>query len=229
MNDDDEDIATPRPNRDDHGAPRSRAELDGMIETLWSQVPAQQAVIELLQKKIAALEDDQGDKGKLASWLTFPPPPAAEDKEHRGESSLFTIGYFVHYYNAVYVGKPGTRAIPIPDCWLEHPALIAELATLTYTWRAAHIGKNANPRDAQYWHDRWRIGFAERLAAEWVHPHCLNDGHKSVGAAPLLDRFAVSQEENSTADNSARTGEGATTQRVGKDGTSAAEHARAVD
>ncbi|WP_158889012.1 hypothetical protein [Amycolatopsis anabasis] len=200
MSDDDE-ISIPASGSEPEEAPtgRSRAELDGMIETLWNRVQAQQAQIDRLQKKITALEDDQEDNPRLARWLPFPPPPAAEDKQYRGESPLFTIGHFVQYYNAVYVGKPGTRAVAIPDCWLEHPALIAELATLTYTWRAAHIGKSASARDAQYWHDRWRVGFAERLATEWVHPHCLTDGHKVAGATPLIDRYTLEQQERAQA------------------------------
>ncbi|MCU1685158.1 MAG: hypothetical protein JWQ81_5897 [Amycolatopsis sp.] len=50
--------------------------------------------------------------------------------------------------------RSGTRAVAIPDCWLSHPGLLTELATLTYTWREAHIGKDATVKDAQYWHDR---------------------------------------------------------------------------
>ena len=32
-------------------------------------------------------------------------PPAAEDKQHRDQTPVFTVTNFVQYYNAVYVGK----------------------------------------------------------------------------------------------------------------------------
>ncbi|MEU6643103.1 hypothetical protein ABZ863_11185 [Saccharomonospora sp. NPDC046836] len=192
---DDEDIPVPAPSEDPAGPPqrRTRDELDAMVETLWTQMQSQQAHIDRLQQRITALEDDQDHNPRLARWLPFAAPPAAEDKQHRDETPLFTIAHFVRYYNETYVGKPGSRAVAIPDCWLNHPALLAELATLTYTWRAAHIGKNASPRDAQYWHDRWRAGFAERLTTEWTHPHCLTDGHKPAGAPSRPDRFTNEQ------------------------------------
>ena len=123
------------------------------------------------------------------------PTDAAEDKQHRGETPLFTVAHFVQYYNDTYVGNPGTRAVAIPDCWLDHPGLVAELATLTYTWREAHLGKNATARDAQYWHDHWRPGFAERMATEWVHQRCRSDGHKTAGAPARPDRFTLEHRE----------------------------------
>lgn len=182
---DDEDI--PLPARPRH---RTREELDAMTENLWNRMQALQAHVDRMHTKLVALEDDEEEPPGIARWLPFAPPPAAEDKRHRGETPLFTIAHFVEYYNATYVGNPGTRAIPIPDCWLTHPGLLAELATLTYTWRAAHLGKTANVRDAQYWHDRWRVGFAERLATEWVHHTCHADGHKEVGSPMRQDRFS---------------------------------------
>jgi hypothetical protein len=197
----DDDITTPEPERpqlpDDAKHPeqrqpaRSRAELDAMTEELWERMQAQQSEIEQLQGKIAELESDAEDKPRLAPWLPFPAPPAAEDKQHRDQTPVFTVTNFVQYYNAVYVGKGGTRAVAIPDCWPNHPGLVAELATLAYTWRAAHVGKGAKASDAQYWHDRWRAGFAERMITEWTHQQCLTEGHKAVGAAPLTDRFTL--------------------------------------
>jgi hypothetical protein len=124
---------------------RTHAELDDLVETLVVHVKAQQAYVEVLQQKVAALEaEDEETTSGLAPWLTFPPPPAGEDKRNRGESPLFAIAHFVQYYNETYVGKPGTRAVAIPDCWLDHPGLLAELATLTYTWRDAHLGKKGH-------------------------------------------------------------------------------------
>ncbi|WP_157183338.1 hypothetical protein [Sciscionella marina] len=162
-----------------------------MTEAMWQHLQTHAVQLEQLTKKLTALEaDEETNTARMARWLPYPPPPAAEDKQHRRETPLFTIACFVQYYNATYTGRPGSRAIAIPDCWLSHPGLVAELATLTYTWRAAHLGRGATPRDAQYWHDRWRVGFAERLATEWVHAHCLADEHKPAGAPARADRFS---------------------------------------
>ena len=194
----DDDIPIPDPGdaddtRDEEDVPiRSAAEIVAMVERLWSQAQAHRGLLEQLHERVSQLEVEQEDEPqRLARWLAFPAPPAAEDPEHSGETPLFTIAHFVHYYNDTYVGRSGTRAVAIPDCWLDHPGLLAELATLTYTWRAAHIGKHANIRDAQYWHDRWRPGFAERLATEWTHTHCLTDIHKPVGAPSRKDRYTL--------------------------------------
>ncbi|QYN18920.1 hypothetical protein [Amycolatopsis sp. DSM 110486] len=197
MNADDHEIPIPEESDssdldDDSGIRRSRAELDAMIERLWSAAQAHRGLLEQLHERVAQIEArEDADTEHLARWLAFPAPPAAEDLECEGETPLFTIAHFVAYYNEVYVGRPGSRAVAIPDCWLDHPGLLAEIATLTYTWRAAHLGKRANPRDAQHWHDRWRPAFAERLVSEWTHPHCLTDTHKPVGAASLPDRYTL--------------------------------------
>lgn len=206
----DDDITTPEPDGPDEATQseqqqpvRSRDELDAMTEELWARVQAQQSQIEQLQEKIAELENDAEEKPRLAPWLPFPAPPAAEDTQHREQKPVFTVANFVHYYNAVYVGKGGTRAVAIPDCWPQHPGLVAELATLAYTWRAAHVGKGAKPSDAQYWHDRWRAGFAERMITEWTHQQCLTEAHKPVGATPLTDRFTLEAHDVSDANKPA--------------------------
>ncbi|GLY43019.1 hypothetical protein Amsp01_090420 [Amycolatopsis sp. NBRC 101858] len=198
----DDDISTPEPERsveaiqpERQQPARSRAELDAITEELWSRMQAQQSEIEQLQEKLAELENDAEDKPRLAPWLPFPAPLAAEDTQQREQTPVFTVTNFVQYYNAVYVGKSGTRAVAIPDCWPQHPGLVAELATLAYTWRAAHVGKGAEASDAQYWHDRWRTGFTERLVTEWTHQHCLTGNHKAVGATPAVDRFTVDRSE----------------------------------
>jgi hypothetical protein len=180
---------------------QSREEVDGRFEVIWGRLRAQTDQIEQLRARIGELEADaESAKTSLAPWLTYEPPPAAEDAAHRGQTPLFTIAHFVHYYNETYVGKPGTRAVAIPDCWLSHPGLLAELATLTYTWRDAHIGKHATVKEAQYWHDRWRPGFAERLITEWTHSHCLTEVHKPVGAAARIDRYTPEQQDGETHD-----------------------------
>ncbi|MEA5366248.1 hypothetical protein VA596_42430 [Amycolatopsis sp., V23-08] len=201
----DDDITTPEPERPndrttqpEQQPARSRAELDAMTEELWDRVQSQQSEIEQLNGKIAELESDAQNKPRMAPWLPFSAPPAAEDKQHREQTPVFTVTNFVQYYNAVYVGKGGTRAVAIPDCWPKHPGLVAELATLTYTWRAAHLGKGAKASDAQYWHDRWRAGFAERMITEWTHQQCLTEVHKAVGAMPLADRFTLEESYAST-------------------------------
>ncbi len=179
--------------------PRSLDELNEAVAGLETVAKVLQRQIEQLTEKIAELTDEPETDPRLARWLTFRPPEAAEDKLHRGETPLFTLAHFVQYYNDTYVGNPGTRAIAIPDCWLEHPGLVAELATLAYTWREAHLGKKATARDAQYWHDHWRPGFAERMATEWVHQRCRSDGHKTAGAPARLDRFILEHREREAA------------------------------
>jgi hypothetical protein len=175
--------------------PRSLGELNEAVAGLETVAKVLQRQIEQLAGKLAELTDEPEADPRLARWLTFRPPEAAEAKEHRGETPLFTIAHFVQYYNGTYVGNPGTRAIAIPDCWLEHPGLVAELATLTYTWREAHLGKKATARDAQYWHDHWRPGFAERMVTEWVHQRCRSDGHRTAGAPARPDRFTLDYRE----------------------------------
>jgi hypothetical protein len=188
---DNEDIPTRPPERG-----RSRTELDAMTEAMWQEITHLRAQVARLQKTLAKLVSANDSDSVLPPWLPFPPPRAAEDPDHRAETPLFTLAHFVRYYNETYVGRAGSRAIAIPDCWLDHPALVAEIATLTYTWRAAHLGTNANIKDAQHWHHQWRPGFAERLAAEWVHAQCLTDTHKPTGAEPRPDRFFAARRKS---------------------------------
>ncbi|WIX85801.1 hypothetical protein [Amycolatopsis sp. DG1A-15b] len=190
----DDDIAE-RPDDQDRPEPRSLDELDEVVAGLETLAKALGRQIEQVSEELAELTEEPETDPRLARWLMFLPPAAAEDTEHRGETPLFTIAHFVQYYNETYVGNPGTRAVAIPDCWLDHPGLVAELATLAYTWREAHLGKNATARDAQYWHDHWRAGFAERMATEWVHQRCRSDGHKTAGAPARPDRFTLEHRE----------------------------------
>ncbi|WP_370964956.1 hypothetical protein [Amycolatopsis sp. cg9] len=175
--------------------PRSLDELDEVVAGLETVAKVLGQQLEQVSEKLAELTDEPGSDPRLARWLMYLPPDAAEDKEHRGETPLFTVAHFVQFYNETYVGNPGTRAVAIPDCWLDHPGLVAELATLTYTWREAHLGKKATARDAQYWHDHWRPGFAERMATEWVHQRCRSDGHKTAGVPARPDRFTLEHRE----------------------------------
>ncbi|MEV6644306.1 hypothetical protein [Amycolatopsis sp. NPDC051371] len=190
----DDDIAE-RPDDQDRPEPRSLDELDEVVGGLETLAQALGRQIEQVAEKLAELTDEPESDPRLARWLMFLPPSAAEDMQHRGETPLFTIAHFVQYYNETYVGNPGTRAVAIPDCWLDHPGLVAEIATLAYTWREAHLGKKATARDAQYWHDHWRPGFAERMATAWVHQRCRSDGHKTAGAPARPDRFTLEHRE----------------------------------
>lgn len=137
--------------------------------------------------------DDELDpdlrRNRPAPWVVFE-PPGRTDPETGASDPLVGIALFVEYYNATYVGLPGSRAVPIPGCWLSHPGLLAEIATLAYFWRVANIGPRANVKDAQYWHQNFRPGFAARLATEWTHAHCRANSHKEAGAAARPDRYA---------------------------------------
>ena len=169
-----------RPDEQRGSEPRSLDELDEVVAGLETVAKGLGQQIEQVSEKLAELNDEPESDPRLARWLMFLPPDAAEDKQHRGETPLFTVAHFVQYYNDTYVGNPG---------------LVAELATLAYTWREAHLGKKATARDAQYWHDHWRPGFAERMATEWVHQRCRSDGHKTAGAPARPDRFTLEHRE----------------------------------
>ncbi|WIV52850.1 hypothetical protein [Amycolatopsis nalaikhensis] len=180
---------------EDGPEPRSLGELDEVVAGLEAVAKALGRKIQKLSEKLAKLTDEPDRDPRMPPWLTFLPPEAAEDMGRRGETPLYTIAHFVQYYNDTYVGNSGTCAVAIPDCWLNHPGLVAEIATLAYTWREAHLGKKATARDAQYWHDHWRPGFAERMATEWVHQRCRSDGHKTAGAPARPDRYTLEHRE----------------------------------
>ncbi len=153
-----------------------------------------------LQKLVAEDEADPDQRrNRPAPWVPFEPPGTVHPSGAR--DPLVGIALFVEYYNATYVGLPGSRAIAIPDCWLSHPGLVAEIATLAYFWRAANTGPKATVKEAQYWHHTFRPGFAARLAGEWTHTHCRANSHKEAGAPARPDRYTTPG--NSNADNSA--------------------------
>ncbi|MFE5570719.1 hypothetical protein ACFQ68_37395 [Amycolatopsis japonica] len=144
-----------------------------------------------LQKLVAEDEADPDQRrNRPAPWVPFEPPGRAEPASG-ARDPLVGIALFVKYYNATYVGLPGSRAVAIPDCWLSHPGLLAEVATLAYFWRAANTGLRANVKDAQYWHHTFRPGFAARLATEWTHAHCRASSHKDAGAPARPDRYTA--------------------------------------
>ncbi len=128
--------------------------LLGDMEELTEHVGELDTAVDALTKKAKA------DKDVPAEWALFAVP-------ERHEHPQATLQLWVEFYNATYVtttqsvGEDHNRAIP--GCWLQHPGLAAEVATLAATWRAAFVGPTADPANAQNFHDRWRPGFAARL------------------------------------------------------------------
>ncbi|MDA3644393.1 hypothetical protein LZ318_30725 [Saccharopolyspora indica] len=194
----DEDI-TPTPRRGD----QHENELERQISALTEVVGALASKVNKLRARLEAVENghpgsSDGDSERTgakehdrpAPWVMFSPPAAAEDRLHHTDNHtpLWTIENFVAWYNLTYVGVAGGPAKPIPSCWRDHEGLPMEIGTLAYSWRAANIGRSANVRDAQYWHDAWRPRFTTRLL-DWVHPHCLDGRHRDTGAPPRPDRF----------------------------------------
>lgn len=147
-----EDGANERMTVDGLGA--SVLKLLGDMEELTEHVGELDTAVAALTTKAKA------DKDAPAEWALFPVP---EVHEHVPAS----LQMWVEFYNATYVtttqsvGEDHNR--PIPGCWLQHPGLAAEIATLAATWRAAFVGPTADPANAQNFHDRWRPGFAARL------------------------------------------------------------------
>ncbi|MEU6131365.1 hypothetical protein ABZ805_19500 [Saccharopolyspora sp. NPDC047091] len=192
---------------DDELVPRDRPRHDdgteAAIEALTEIVGALTAKLTALRGRIETLEhgapeepeqDDAADQP--GPWVLHVPPAAAEDRRHRGDrhSPLWTVRNFVGWYNATFLGNPGSPARAIPPCWAEHPGLAEEVAVLAYSWRRANVGATANVRDAQLWLQQTRTGFAARLT-DWVHAHCLDGRHRPVGARCRPTRFAADAAE----------------------------------
>lgn len=143
------------------------------------------ALIEIIGTVAGALSRlsgrvDRLDTGKPetntepAPWVWAQPQGGADD------AASTVVANFVAFYNMTFVGAIGGRAKPIPPCWRDHPALSAELATLTYAWRAANLGATANVRDAQAWLQQWRPGVADRMVRDWVHADCFDGIHRDT-------------------------------------------------
>ena len=139
--------------------------------------------------KMPADEDQGGEPAEPATWIWYPPPAAPEDDPAANGAPRTTVENFVTWYNNTYVGFTGSRSQAIPDCWRQHAGLAMEIATLTYSWRAANIGESATIREAQYWHHAIRPAFAERLQRDWVLSDCLDGQHRADGSGPRPDRF----------------------------------------
>ncbi|MEV4734817.1 hypothetical protein [Saccharopolyspora sp. NPDC049426] len=202
-----DDELSPEPRRDDQAA-RLRGGAEEQISALMEVTGGLASKVNTLARRLDTLDNsnsaDTSDKAdeshdQPAAWVVFTPPAAAEDRQHalEGHTPEWTLENFVAWFNATYLGLPGSPAIPIPGCWREHPGLAMEIGSLAYSWRRANIGPTANVRDAQYWHHTWRPGFTARLG-NWVHPHCTDGRHRPTGAPTRPTRFApatTSQDE----------------------------------
>lgn len=143
---------------------------------------------------------DEEQANDPAAWVWFTPPATAEDEPDATHDPRITVDNFVTWYNTTYVGIEGTRAKPIPDCWRHHPGLAMEIATLAYSWRAANIGPQASPREAQYWHHQWRPGFTDRLTREWTGTDCTDGDHRATEPGQRPDRFTLAEQDPSRQD-----------------------------
>lgn len=138
-----------------------------------------------LDNTVAALtRKAKVDKDAPAEWALFNVPAVTEHPPA-------TLQLWVEFYNATYVtttSSVGDHNRAIPGCWLQHPGLAAEVATLAACWRAAFVGPMADPANAQNFHDRWRPGFAARLRT-WAP--CSTERHSTnpSGSAERPTRF----------------------------------------
>jgi uncharacterized small protein (DUF1192 family) len=127
-----------------------------------------------LKAQVAAIgKEKKAAKAKPAEWAWFPVPALSSHPPA-------TLALWVEFYNATYVTTMSSNSTdndhnrPIPECWLQHPGLAAEIATLAASWRVAFVGPDADATSAQNWHDRWRPGFTDRLHG-WAP--CSSDRH----------------------------------------------------
>lgn len=200
-------MTTHRPDDHDRGRGDLNQQIAGLTEILGAlstQITRLEARHNRLARTVAG-KDTKSESGEErpepAAWAWFSPPAAAEDDPQSREDPRFTVENFIAFFNVTYRGPEGGRAKPIPDCWRHHPGLAAEVATLAYSWRAAHVGSAAAARDAQHWHHQWRPGFTERLGRDWVSPDCLDGHHQPTGATPRADRHTLADEHADTARN----------------------------
>ncbi|MGZ4558588.1 MAG: hypothetical protein ACXVGB_08115 [Mycobacteriaceae bacterium] len=151
---------------------------DNLVPTVMKLTALLESVTEhlaTLDETVAALMQErkasEAEEEKPAEWAWFPVP-------ERSRHPPASLALWVQFYNTTYVtttnndGADDNRAIP--ECWLQHPGLAAEIATLAAAWRSVFLGPAADPAAAQNWHDRWRTGFASRLRG-WAP--CSSDRH----------------------------------------------------
>ena len=94
---------------------------------------------------------------------------------------------FAAHYNATYVVD---ERLILLGCWPLHPGLAAELASLYAQYVTAHQGAMATAETSLYWHDRWLVGFQQRLP-NWYggNTGCRPGDHKP-NWNPALARLA---------------------------------------
>lgn len=91
-----------------------------------------------------------GSAGERVPWL------AADDIDAARRDVADLIGWlrdvYLHYDDAT-----------LPDCWLWHPGIVAELMALRDVWAAAHYGDQASPQRVMDWHDGYRPRTVRRV------------------------------------------------------------------
>ena len=128
-----------------------------------------EAVTILLDHAEKQRGDGDSPSGGAPSWL-HASPPEADDADT-----------WVRWWNENY--RPTRSADRIPECWREHPGLMAEVLTLHATWQAAFADSEAEATAAQNWHDRWLPGFLHRMRT-WVEQTCLQGEHRDRAHSP---------------------------------------------
>ncbi len=177
--------------------PEGEVSLSDLAPVVMKLVADMEAVgdhLDTVDEALAALAaKEKAAKDAPAEWALFPIPERSTDYPPA------TLELWVQFYNATYVsttsstGDDQNRAIPA--CWLQHPGLAAEVATLAASWRAGFVGPSADPVAAQNWHDRWRPGFAARMRA-WVRCGVNRHVPQPEGCSPEREhRFVPSPPE----------------------------------
>lgn len=130
----------------------------------------EQSVDQILDHLATETEATQGP----APWLHAEPAPDINTD----------LTVWVTWWKTNY--EPAQAADRIPECWLQHPGLVAELMTLWHVWQAAFLDPKANPEAAQNWHDRWLPGFLGRIP-HWVPNNCMSGPSHGLAADHVRD------------------------------------------
>lgn len=98
------------------------------------------------------------------------------------DDALVWLEKFVAFYNHRYAWMPAQR---VPDCWVEHGALIEELNTLMWSRWTAFSSTQASAEGAQNWHTYSLPNFLARLTTwmggEGPAADCRAGSHKPLG------------------------------------------------
>lgn len=149
---------------------------EARVARLESDLAEATALIAALAERVGGAGDGDvpaGSYGQPASqrWPWF----VLCDIEDDAPLSVWVAWLGRHYID------PDTSKSIVYDCWQQHDAVIAELATLWQAWRAAFLDTKASPDAAQNWHDRWLPGFMQRRDV-WFHKDCRNGRHHDPAA-----------------------------------------------